>query len=101
MENQVNKKPPCIVLGCGAVSGAAWVDDRVIDNEVVEVHSIQFDRSYKDKDDGQWKHTKMFNTEDLPKLAMVATELYKRLRLRSYGDRQHNSDIPLNMEGQP
>jgi hypothetical protein len=99
MENKVSKKPPCMVLACGTVNGAVWADDRVIDNEVVEVHSIKFDRSYKDKDDGQWKHTEVFNTEDLLKLAMLATELYKRLRLRSYRDEQQNNDIVSNTGG--
>jgi hypothetical protein len=99
MEKQVNRKSPHVVLSCGAVNGAAWVDDRVIGDEVVEVHSIKFDRSYKDKNDGQWKHTEVFYTEDLPKLAMVATELYRRLRLRSYGDKQHDNDISSNTDG--
>jgi hypothetical protein len=97
MENEVTKKPPCIALAYGPVSGAAWVDNRIIDNEVAEVHSIKFDRSYKDN--GKWKHTDVFNTEDLLKLAMLATELYKRLRLRSYKGNQQNSDIPSNTEG--
>jgi hypothetical protein len=100
MENQVNKKLPCEVLACGAVKGAVWADDRVIDNEVVEMYSIKFDRSYKDKDDGQWKHTEMFNLEDLPKVALIATELYKRLRLRSYRDKQQGHDNLSNTEGQ-
>jgi hypothetical protein len=99
MKNESNKKPPHEVLACGAVSVAAWVENRIIDNEVVEVHSIKFDRSYKDKDDGQWKHTDTFNTEDLPKVAMVAMELYKRLRLRSYGDTPQGNDTPSNTEG--
>jgi hypothetical protein len=99
MENEVNKKPPCIVLACGTVSGAVWVDDRVVGNEIVQVHSIKFDRSYKDKDDGEWQHTEVFNTEDLLKVALVATELYKRLRLRSYGDKQQGSDNLPNTGG--
>ena len=31
----------------------------------------------------EWKYTNTFNTEDLPKLAIVATEAYKLIRLRS------------------
>ena len=87
------------MLACGNVHGAAWVDNRVIDNEVVEVYSIKLDRSYKDKEDGQWKHTETFNPEDLLKVAVVATELYKRLRLRSYGDRQQSNDDLPDTEG--
>ena len=99
MENQANRRPPWMVLACGAVNGAVWVDDRIVGNEIVQMHSIKFDRSYKDKDDGQWKHTETFNAEDLPKVAVVAMEAYKYLRLRVYGDEQQDNDIVSNTEG--
>jgi len=78
------------VFTCGAVKAAVWADSRVINNTVVEVHSVRIDRSYKGKDSGEWKHTNTFNAEDLPKVALVATEAYKWLRLRS----QENEDLP-------
>jgi len=99
MKNEVNKKPPCKVFACGAVKAAIWIDNRATDDEVVQVHSIKFDRSYKDKDDGQWKHTETFNAEDLPKVAVVAMEAYKYLRLRAYGDEQQDNDIVSNTGG--
>jgi hypothetical protein len=97
MQNEVSKKP-VQVFACGAVKAAIWADSRVMDNEVVEVHSIKFDRSYKDKDD-QWKHTDTFNAEDLPKVAVVALEAYKYLRLRSHGDEDQNNNSTSNTGG--
>jgi hypothetical protein len=98
MQDEVRNKP-IKVFACGAIKAAIWADSRVIDNEVVEVYSIKFDRSYKDKGDGQWKHTETFNAEDLPKVAMVAMEAYRFLRLRSHGDEHQNNDIMSNTGG--
>lgn len=75
------KNNPIRVFQCGPVKAAIWADSKVIDNAVVEVHSIKIDRSYKDGE--EWKHTSAFNAEDLPKVALVANELYKFIRLRS------------------
>jgi hypothetical protein len=77
------KKSPVKVFSCGPVKAAIWSDSRVMNNTVVEVHSVRIDRSYKDKDNDEWKHTNTFNAEDLPKVALVAMEAYKFIRLCS------------------
>jgi hypothetical protein len=82
MENTINKNP-IKVFTCGAVKAAIWADSRVVNNTVVELHSARIDRAYKDKDSNEWKHTNTFNAEDLPKVAIVAQEAYKFIRLRS------------------
>jgi len=76
-------KSPDKVFSCGTVKAAIWVGRKVIDNTVVEVHSIRIDRSYKDKDTGEWRYTTTLDTESLPKVAVVSMEAYKYLRLRS------------------
>ncbi len=80
METKTNK-PPDKVFHCGPVRAAIWVDSKVHNNAMVEFHSIKFNRCYKEGED--WKYTNTFNAEDLPKLALVATEAYKLIRLRS------------------
>lgn len=80
MEKKTNK-PPDKVFHCGPVQAAIWVDSKVHNNAMVEFHSITFSRCYKDNE--EWKYTNTFNAEDLPKLAIVATEAYKLIRLRS------------------
>jgi hypothetical protein len=78
------KRSPDKSFSCGLVKAAIWADSRVINNTLVEVHSIIIDRSYKDKDDGEWKYTTTFAAEDLPKVAVVAMEAYRWLRLRTF-----------------
>lgn len=80
MEKKTNK-PPDKVFHCGPVQAAIWVDSKVVNNIMVELHSITFNRCYKKEE--EWKYTNTFNAEDLPKLALVATEAYKLIRLRS------------------
>lgn len=67
-------------IRCGAISASIWVDRKTVEGRDVEYHSISITKSYKDGD--QWKHTNSFNTEDLPKVALVATEAYKHIRLQ-------------------
>jgi len=76
MKNRPNK-----AFWCGAIQAAIWTNQRVMDDAVVEVHSIKIDKSYKDDDD--WKRTSSFVAEDLPKVSVVAMAAYRHLRLRS------------------
>ena len=48
----------------------------------MEIHSIRINKSYKDKADDEWKRTDNLAAEDLPKVAVVATEAYKFIRMR-------------------
>ncbi len=49
---------------------------------VVKLNSVTINKAFKDGED--WKYTNSFNIEDLPKVALVATEAYKYIRLREY-----------------
>lgn len=80
METKTNK-PPDKVFHCGSVRAGIWVDSKILNNAMVELHSIKFNRCYKE--DEEWKYTNTFNAEDLPKLSVVAMEAYKFIRLRS------------------
>jgi len=78
---ETTKKNPIKVFRCGPVKAAIWSNARTIDGMLAELHSIKIDRSYKDGE--AWKHTNTFYAEDLPKVAMVATEAYKFIRVKS------------------
>jgi len=86
MQDEMQNKPSK-VFRCGPVQAAIWINQRVMDDAVVEVHSIKIDKSYKDGDD--WKRTSSLTAEDLPKVSIVAMAAYRHLRLRSpdYGSR--------------
>jgi hypothetical protein len=92
---------PVKVFRCGTVRAAIWANRRVMDNAVVEVHSVKISKSYKE--DEQWRETTTFAAEDLPKVALVATEAYRFLRLRSEEpsgklEDQDTTEVPLDTD---
>ena len=66
---------------CGPITATIWADTKTVNGEMVKFYSIKIDKAYK-QDDG-WKHTTSFSAEDLPKVALVASEAYKYIRLIS------------------
>jgi hypothetical protein len=66
---------------CGPISASIWSESKTVDGEMVKFHSINITKAYKEGDN--WKNTNNFNAEDLPKVALVANEAYKYIRLRS------------------
>lgn len=85
MENETTKNPTK-TFSCGAVKAAIWRNCLEKDGTLVEIHSIRINKSYKGKGDDKWKHTDNLAAEDLPKVAVVATEAYKYIRVRSSED---------------
>ena len=66
---------------CGPVSASIWAEGKAVNGEMVKFYSISITKAYKDGDN--WKNTNSFSAEDLPKVALVANEAYKYIRLRS------------------
>lgn len=66
---------------CGPIAASIWQDSRVHNSQVVTFYSISIDKAYKDGE--EWKYTNSFSAEDLPKIALVANEAYKHIRLTS------------------
>jgi hypothetical protein len=66
---------------CGPITASTWPETKIVEGEMVKFYSISIDRSYREGD--EWKHTTSFAVEDLPKVALVANEAYKYLRLSS------------------
>ncbi len=71
---------PVKVCFCDGVTGTVWITPRVKGDKVVEVPSIRFDKAYEVE--GERKYTTAFFDEDLPKVALVAMELYRVLKVR-------------------
>ncbi len=67
-------------FSCGSISASIWANTKVVSGETVKFYSVTINKTYKEDD--EWKHTNSFNIEDLPKVALVATEAYKYVRLR-------------------
>ncbi len=66
---------------CGPILASIWSKTKTVEGEKVKFNSITINKAYKDGED--WKHTNSFNIEDLPKVALVANEAYKYIRLKS------------------
>lgn len=81
---------PAKIFRCGPDALAIWSENKTVNGAVVELHSIKLDKSYKEGD--QWKRTQSFAVEDLPKIAMLAQEAYKYLRLRTSSGQDNLSE---------
>ena len=75
-----------ITFSCGAIKAAIWLNCLEKNGTLVEIHSIRINKSYKDKENDEWKTTGNLSVEDLPKLAVVAMEAYKFIRVRESED---------------
>ena len=67
-------------FSCGSISASIWANTKVVNSETIKLYSVTINKAYKEGED--WKYTNSFNIEDLPKVALVATEAYKYVRLR-------------------
>ncbi len=66
-------------FNCGSISASIWANTKVVTGETVKFYSVTINKAYKEGE--EWKYTNSFNIEDLPKVALVATEAYKYIRL--------------------
>ncbi|MCP4610963.1 MAG: hypothetical protein GY845_19830 [Planctomycetes bacterium] len=66
-------------FSCGPISASIWANTKVVTGDTVKFYSVTINKAYKEGED--WKHTNSFDIEDLPKVALVANEAYKYIRL--------------------
>ena len=71
---------PVKKFSCGPITASIFTETQVVNGQMVTFYSVHIDKVYKDGE--QWKHTTSFAAEDLPKVAIVANEAYKYLRLK-------------------
>ncbi|MBW2972624.1 hypothetical protein KY359_06310 [Candidatus Woesearchaeota archaeon] len=71
----------------GAISATIWRNTiKRKDGTSAEVHTVSFDRRYKDKDSDEWKSTRSLRAMDLPKAVVVLNKAYEYLILNGQGD---------------
>lgn len=68
-------------FNCGPISASIWANTKTVNGRTVKFYSVTINKAYKEDED--WKHTDSFNIEDLPKVALVANEAYKYIKLKS------------------
>lgn len=69
---------------CGPLTASIFAEARVVNGQMAKFYSTCIDKAYKEGE--QWKHTTSFAAEDLPKVALLATEVYRFLRVRVSDD---------------
>ena len=67
-------------FSCGSISASIWANTKVVTGEKIKINSVTINKAFKEGE--EWKYTNSFNIEDLPKVALVATEAYKYIRLK-------------------
>jgi hypothetical protein len=80
MEKKTNI-PPGKVFCCGPIRAAVWSNPTLLGDKMAEKQSIKITKRYIDKDTGEWMSTNNLFLEDLPKVAVVANEVYRHFRV--------------------
>ncbi len=68
----------------GPIAATIWKNSHEKDGRSFEIHSISFERSYKDKDSDEWKTTSSLRAMDLPKAVVVLNKAYEYLVLNDH-----------------
>ena len=76
MTNQPKQK-----FKAGGISATVWGNETIKGNEVVSYNTISIERTYKDKESGEWKNTNSLRVSDLPKAALVLNKAYEYIVL--------------------
>jgi hypothetical protein len=87
------KQKPIRIFRCGGARAAVWLGTVKKNGKDVDVRRIRIQKSYKDKNTGEWVNTEWLFLEDLPKIAAVAAEAYRYFRVYSEEpDNTHRTD---------
>lgn len=81
MASRTNDRP-IFEARAGGIVGAVWSESSTLNGRPITNHSIRIEKRYRDERTGEWKTTGYLRPDDLPKLALVATNLYEHLMLR-------------------
>ena len=90
---------PSRVTKCGSVRASLWANSRVVEGKMVQILSVTLDRVYKNGE--EWKYSRSFSIEDLPKIVFAVEEIYKSLRLETKDiTADVNNELPENSVGE-
>ena len=81
MANTEKQKKPIRVVRVGGVKAAVWRSTANKDGKDVDVHRIRMQKSYKDRNTGEWVNTDWLYLSDLPKLVAAAEEVCRHFRV--------------------
>jgi len=76
-------------FSCGSISASIWANTKIVTGETVKFYSVTITKTYKEGE--SWKYTDSFDIEDIPKVALVANEAYKYIRLKSTDSNENHN----------
>ena len=80
-----------------------WANSKVVNGTLVQTYSATFDKVYRDGN--QWRYSKNFSIEDLPKIASAADEAFKAYEKRNQiairRRKQRTGRNPLTLSSRP
>ena len=69
-------------FSAGGISAIIWSNQKYLNGQQLKLHSIQLQRTYKDKN-GEWKNSANMRVTDLPKAQLVLDKAYEYLSLNA------------------
>lgn len=92
MEN-TEKKPPSTVICSGPVKAAVWLRTVTRDGKDTQICSVKISKSYRNKESGRWENTQHFFLSDLPRVAMLLAEVWRRYEVSTYESETQSDEI--------
>ena len=78
-------------FNAGRIKASVWTNSKEYNGKILEYDSIKFSKAYKPEDASDWNYTDSFSVEDLPKIALLAQEVYRSLKMKAF----HNENTDL------
>lgn len=78
---QQNAARPVRTIRCGNIAASVWRNKANIDGRIVVRHSVRFQKRFRKKD-GSYEDTPYLYPDDIPKLVVVAQEIFKFICLK-------------------
>jgi len=79
----MGQKHPDKKFKAGAITATIWKNKGTsVTGEPTEYNTVSFERTFKDKQTGEWKKTNSLRQTDLPKATLVLNKAYEYLVLK-------------------
>ncbi len=73
----------------GLIQGAIWLNEKKIEQDTVGFKTVSISRSWKNKEDGQWRDETMnLKKADIPKLQVILNKIQEDMLLTNEGDQE-------------
>jgi len=90
-----NNQQPAIKIRSGPVSCAVWENQIVKDGKTITLQNLTFQRSYRDRETGQWHNTDSFTPQSLGNLLITVFKAAMELCRVNEDSREDEEQIPI------